>query len=192
MKDPRFYSLFATDDSDGMATLMTCPAGWSCSRIGFDQVAGYGLADTVRVLVPDNEAALHQGLFDAYAAGEAWLGYLDNIMAPSLQLELVRLQEPPYSDLCWLTTKACAYEETLALIMSASDLPVRAPDVADMLRQWQLTVDEYKTIALWRLEHDASYADTALWWLREGDAVWSQWVSDAAAEAVRAALDAED
>ena len=169
--------------------LVTCPGGWSCSRISFEQVAGHGLADAVQVVVPESEAALHRGLYAAYDKGEAWLGYLDNIMAPSLELELVRLEEPPYSDLCWLTDKACAYERTLALIMTASDLPARAPELADMLRRWGLTIEDYTELALWRLEHDASHAEAAFWWLDEREAVWGDWVSEAAAAMIRLALD---
>ena len=190
LREERFYSLFATDDSDGKAVLVTCPAGWSCSQISFEQVAGHGLADLIEVVVPENEADLHRGLFEAYREGKAWLGYLDNIMAPALQLELVRLEEPPFTDLCWLTDKACAYEQTLALIMTAADLPARAPDVAEMLRRWQLSVDEYARFAVWRLENEATYGETALWWLNEAEAIWSEWVTEAAAARVKAALEA--
>ena len=186
--DEAYYSLFATADSDGKAVLATCPEGWSCSQISVEQVAGHGLADVVQVVVPENEADLHQGLYDAYSEGRPWLGYLDNIMAPALQLDLVRLEEPPFTELCWLTDKACAYEATLALIMSAADLPARAPDVAEMLRRWQLSVDDYRELALWRLDNEAGYGESALWWLAENEDIWREWVSDEAAEAVVEAL----
>ena len=190
LREERFYSLFAADDSDGKAVLVTCPAGWSCSQITVEQVEGHGLADVVEVVVPADEADLHRGLFDAYSEGRPWLGYLDNIMAPSLQLDLVRLEEPPFTDLCWLTDKACAYEQTLALVMAAADLPVRAPDVAEMLRLWQLSVADYARFAVWRLENEATYAETALHFLGEAEAIWSEWVTDEAAVAINAALDA--
>ncbi len=190
LREEPYYSLFATDDSDGKAVLVTCPAGWSCSQINIDQVAGHGLADVIEVIVPENEAALHQSLYDAHSQGKPWLGYLDSIMAPALQLDLVRLEEPAFSELCWLTDKACAYEQTLALIMVAADLPARAPAVVEMLRQWQLHVDDYAELALWRLDNDASYAEAAAWWLNEKSEIWREWVTEAAAEAIAAALEA--
>ncbi len=192
LREEEYYRLFATDDSDGKARLFTCPAGWSCSQITFEQVAGHGLADMVQVVVPEDEADLHRGLYEAYSEGRPWLGYLDNIMAPALELELVRLEEPPFTDLCWLTDKACAYEATLALIMTASDLPARAPDVMEMLRLWQLSVEQYAEIALWRLENEASFEKTALWWLNQRPEIWREWLTDAAAEAVLAALAADE
>lgn len=192
LREERYYSLFANDDSDGKALLYACPAGWSCSQITFEQVAGHGLADVVEVIVPESEAELHQSLFDAYSQGRPWLGYLDSVMAPALQLDLVRLEEPPFSELCWLTDKACAYEQTLALIMASADLPVRAPDVVEMLRKWQLYVDNYAKLALWRLDNDSSYEEAALWWLGANAEIWGEWVTEAAAAAIMSALEAGD
>ena len=70
---------------------------------------------------------------------------------PALLLDLVRLEEPAYSDQCWFTTKACAYEDATILIGANSDLPGQARGVVEFLRQWDFDVDPHlKNVAKWQ------------------------------------------
>ncbi len=190
LKEEQYRKLFATPESGGKARLVSCPDGWACNVVNEIQVNGYGLSDYVQIVVPESEAALHSELFDLYEKKEPWLGYLDSSMAPSLKLDMVQLEEPPYSDQCWVTTKACAYDETTLLIAVRPELLMRAPEVADMLRKWELTADHYKSMSIWRIDNDASHADTAIWWLNNNPGIWRQWVTIEAAAAIQEALNA--
>ena len=189
LREEAYRRLFATPDSEGKARLVSCPDGWACNIVNATQVASYGLADHVQIVVPESEAALHGDLFARYENREPWLGYLDSSMAPALKLDLVQLQEPAYSDDCWTTTKACAYDDTTLLIVVRPQLLERAPDVAAMLRAWRLTADLYAALAVWRIDNDAGYGDAAIWWLNGHEHVWRGWVSAEAADAIREALD---
>lgn len=189
LKQERFRAIFAGSDSDGRARLVSCPEGWACNLVNETQVNAYGLSGAVKIVVPESESALHQELFDRYEDNEPWLGYLDTSMAPFLKLDMVRLEEPPYTNLCWATTKACGYDDTTLLIAARPELLMRAPEVAAMLRKWGLSSDDYRSLVVWRLDQEETHAAAALWWLKENHAVWSQWVSEEAAEAIREALD---
>ena len=102
----------------------------------------------------------------------------------------MRLEEPPYTDECWFTTKACGYEDATILIAVHPDLISNAPDIITMLRSWDFNIDVYKEVASWQSENEgASANDAALWWLKGNTAVWSGWVSDDAATAIEAALE---
>ena len=60
-----------------------------------------------------------------------------------------------------------------------------------MLRNWDFNIDIYKAVASWQVENpDADLKQTALWWLNGNDDIWSEWVTDEAAEGIQAALDA--
>ena len=104
---------------------MNCAVGWACEPITVQQVESYGLAEYVEIVAPGDGAALNADLYGAYERGEPWLGYGSGTNDPSLLLELVRLEEPPYSEACWQTTKACAYEDAQILIGVNSALPRR-------------------------------------------------------------------
>ena len=188
LKEERYRKLFATS-ADGKARLVSCPDGWACNTVNEIQVESYGLSDHVEIIVPESEAALHGELFARYEQKEPWLGYLDSSMAPALKLDMVRLQEPPFSHACWATTKACAYDETTLLIAVNPELLTRAPEVAAMLQKWDLTIDHYAAMTIWRLDNDASHADTAIWWLENNAPIWRQWVTDEAAGAISDALE---
>ena len=65
------------------------------------------------------------------------------------------------------------------------------PDVIDMLRNWDFTIDTYKAVARWQAENpDADTNVTAVWWLNSNADVWTRWVTAEAALAIQAALTA--
>ena len=193
LKDEQFKALFQTAASGGKARLVSCIIGWSCEEVVAAQIEGYGLSDHLEVINPGDGAALNADLYGAYEKGEPWLGYQWGTNEPALVLDLVRLEEPAYSDECWVTTKACAFEDATILIAVHPDILTSAPDVVQMLRAWDVNIEVYKPIAKWMLDNpDAGVNDAAIWWLKSNAAVWGAWVTAEAAEAIQAALDADE
>ena len=192
LKTPRFKSLFATATSGGKARLVSCVSGWQCEEDNAAQVRGYGLSDHVEIFNPASGPALDADLLNAYEIRQSWLGFQWASNEPALRIDLARLSELPYNQACWSITKACAYEEDTILIASNAELPNSAPDVASMLRRWDFGVDTiYRDVVRWRFDNPDSDIDaTALWWLNNHGSIWSQWVTDAAATSIRAALNA--
>ncbi len=191
LKEQQYKDLFKSAETGDKARLVSCIIGWACEVVNASQVSGYGLDDHVHIVNPGDGAALNADLYGAYERGEAWLGYQWGTNDPSLLLDLVRLEEPTYSDECWFTTKACAYEDATVLIAVHPDLPVRAPEVVAMLRNWDLNISRYKGVAGWLAENpDANTNDAASWWLSNNADIWGDWVSDEAAEGIQAALSA--
>ena len=193
LKEDRFKSLFATDESEGKARLISCVSTWGCAEINVAQIEGYGLSDHVQVVTPEDADALDADLYSAYENGEPWLGYQWGANKPALLLDLVRLEEPEYSDECWADDKACAYEDATIFIAVHSSLPAKAPDVVEMLGAWGLDIDRYKEAAVWQHDNpEAGINDAALWWLGAKSDHWSGWVTGSAAAAIQAALDANE
>ncbi len=190
LKEQEYKDLFKTAETGDKARLVSCIIGWACEEVNAAQIEGYGLLDHVEIVNPGDGAALNADLYGAYERGEPWLGYQWGTNDPALKLDLVRLEEPAYSDQCWFTTKACAYEDANILIAVNPDLPGEAPDVVAMLRKWDFNIDIYKAAVRWQdANPDADTAATALWWLSSNRAIWSQWVTAEAADGIQAALD---
>ena len=189
LKDQQYKNLFKTAETGDKARLVSCVIGWACEDVNAKQVAGYELSDHVEIINPGDGAALNADLYGAYEREEPWLGYQWGTNDPALKLDLVRLEEPAYSDQCWFTTKACAYEDATILIAVYPDLPARAPDVLEVLRQWDFNIDIYKSVVQWQdANPDADVKATALWWLNNNADIWGGWVTDDAAGAIQAAL----
>ena len=189
LKEQKYKDLFKTPETGDKARLVSCIISWACERVNAAQIEAYGLSEHVEIFNPADNNALNRIVYDAYERREPWLGYQWGTNDPALKLDLVRLEEPPYSDECWFTTKACGYEDATILIAVNQDLPTRAPDVIEMLREWDFNIDIYKVAVRWREENpDADVNATTIWWLNHNADIWSGWVTDEAAAAIRAAL----
>ena len=191
LKDPQYKALFQTAETGDKARLVSCIIGWACETVNAAQVAGYGLSDHVEIINPGDGAALNADLYGAYEREEPWLGYQWGTNDPALILDLVRLEEPAYSDACWNSDKACGYQDATILIAVNPNLPGEAPGVVEMLRNWDFNIEIYKEVARWQGQNpDADVKATALWWLNNNADVWGGWVTDEAAAAIQAALSA--
>ncbi len=190
LKDPRYRELFATASSDGKARLFSCAVGWACQEINDAQIDGYDLTGHLQVVRPDSEQALFDGLYRAYAKREPWVGYMWGTADPAILLDLVLLEEMPYSDECWFTNKACAFEDTTILIAVHSDLPSRTPEIYDFLTKWNFTTADYKGVLQWMEDNGATVEQAALNWLKEEGNSWMPWVTEKARTGVQAALTA--
>ncbi len=191
LKDEEIKAILATAATGGKARLVSCVIGWACEEVNAAQIEGYGLTEHVHVFSPADGAAGNADLYGAYERGEPWLGYQWGTNDPAVELDLVTLEEPAYSDACWFTNKACAYGPTSILIAVHPDLLLHAPDVIEVLRSWDITIERYDAVGKWRRQNDgATIDDTALWWLKTNVDVWSTWVTGEAAESINAALDA--
>jgi len=189
LKDPEFQKLFETADSRGMARLVACVPGWSCEAVNDAQIEAYGLTEYLHVIKPGSQEAMFADLTGAYEKHEPWLGYMWGTGDPALLLDLVRLDEPPYSDECWYTTKACAFEDATILIAVSPDLPVRAPEVVAFLKKWDFNIDVYKGVVRWMSANpDATIEDAGLAWMKDNGDIWTQWVPADVAGKVEAAL----
>ena len=170
---------------------MSCVIGWYCEGVNAKQVEGYGLSDHVHIVNPENFGALNADLTEAYENEEPWLGYQWGTNDTALLLDLVRLEKPAYSDECWATTMACAYEDSTILIAVKAGLSESADDFVDALTEWDFNVDGvYKPVVRWQADNpDANTEDAAMWWLRGNGDVWSDWVTADAGAAMQSALD---
>ena len=193
LKNPFYKSLFATPETGGKARLVSCIIGWTCELVNATQIWGYGLSEHIHIVNPGDGAALNADLYSAYEHKYPWLGYMWGTADPPLELDLVRLEEPPYSDHCWETTKACAYQDATIMIAAHSDFPATAPDFADVLQKWDFDIDRvFKPIVAWQNENDTPDVNaTALWWLNNHSHIWRDWVTTDARRAINAALAAD-
>ena len=191
LKEEQYRSLFATDETDGKARLVSCVIGWACEDVNSKQIDGYSLSDHVHIVNPGSLEALNADLTEAYENEEPWLGYQWGTNEPALLLDLVRLEEPAYSDECWEATGACAYEDATILIAVNAGLSDSASDFVDVLTEWDFNVDGvYKHVVRWQTDNPGANTEyAALWWLRANSDVWSEWVTADARVAIQDALD---
>ena len=186
-----YKDLFSTPDSRGNARLVACVPGWSCELVNDEQIETYGLTDHLYVVKPGSQDAMFAEIFGAYEREEPWLGYMWGTGDPAIKLNLVRLEEAPYSEECWDLDKACAFDDSLVLVAVHKSLLPRAPGVIGFLQNWDFTVPEYKVLFHWIDANEGALPkDAAIEWLNTRSDTWTEWVTEDAAASIQAALDA--
>ena len=191
LKKPEYQELFSTAESRGKARLVACVPGWSCELVNDEQIETYGLVDNLHVIKPGSQDAMFAELFGAYEKEEPWLGYMWGTGDPALKLDLVLLEESPYTKECWNGDKACHFDESLVLVAVHKSLLPRAPEVIGFLQNWEFTINIYKGIFQWMdSQEDATPGDAAIWWLNSNPDIWGSWVTEEAGAAIQAALSA--
>ncbi len=185
---PAHMELFVTPDSNGKARLVTCIPGWACEMVNANKVTAYELEDTVELLNPGSGASLFADLEGAYGRGDAWLGYLWGPTKPAAELDLYRLEEPPYSEECWESHQGCAYPTAEVKIVVTKTLNERAPEVIEFLEKYNLAASAQITTEAWMTDNNETPEAAAIWYLNNYRDVWTAWISDDTVESVDDAL----
>ena len=179
LRSPRYQRLFATADSGGKAELVGCVVGWSCWDINRQQVQAYDLDNYVHVTEPGATEGLYSSIRNAYEKREPWLGYMWGSADPALELDLVRLEEPPYNERCWDAQRSCGFPDSTIFMAGSLNLADSAPEVADFLKRWSFDFTQWSSIRSWRTANpNSSIEDAAIFWLVQYHSVWTEWVSD--------------
>jgi len=61
-------------------------------------------------------------------------------------------------------------------------------DVVEFLSNYETSAELNEVALLYMIENDVDHIEAALWWLEEYEDVWTEWVSEDIAEAVKESL----
>ena len=124
---PEFIDLFKTRRSGEKIRLVNCLAEWACAEINEKKVKAYGLDGIIYLEEFKSKDAFSRSLEEAYEDREPWLRYMWGPTPLDTKLDLTPLKEPPHTDACWDSDKACAYPVSKVRIVVHPSLLERAP-----------------------------------------------------------------
>jgi glycine betaine/proline transport system substrate-binding protein len=198
---PRYAELFRDPEQPDMGRFYNCIIGWQCELINNVKLRAYGLADHFTSFNPGTGVALASAMEGAYLRGEPWFGYY---WAPTWvlgKLDMIRLEEPAYTDACWdeviaaldapgQAEVACSYPASTALVaLGARYKDEVSPEIAGFLDAIDMPSDLVNQLLAHMQDTGADPMSTARHFLETQPEVWSAWLDDATAARVRAALD---
>ena len=175
------------EQNDGRISLVNCTKDWACSDSNREKIAAYQLGDVIELKDPGSGEALTASLERAYERGDPWLGYAWGPTKVDTELELIALEEPPYSVNCWNSDKGCAYPVSQIRIVVHPSLIERAPDVILFLLKWDLDT-ETQVLVEEKYSELNSLDETAVWFLKNHEVVWTIWVPPEVAETIKKVL----
>jgi len=186
---PRYWELFRDPEVPSKGRFYNAPNGWVVHDLNLEKLAAYGLLDTFVPFDPGSDAALVASMAAAYERGQPWVGYYWEPTWVMGLYDMTLLEEPPYSDACWETDKACAFKPAEVLIGAHKPFVDQHPEIAEFLNNYETTLAQNNDVLAYMQAHGATAEEAALYFLRTYEDVWTAWVPADVAERVRAALE---
>lgn len=185
---PKYKGVFKDVEEPGKGRFYSCIAGWGCEKINEKKFAAYDLNDTFNIFLPGSGAALVASLAGAYKKGQPWVGYY---WAPTWVLgtyDMTPLEEPAYDKEIFESTAKSAYPAVSVNIAVNSSMPKKAPDVVEFLKKYETSQAIANKFLGYMQEKEADSQQTAEWFLKEYEELWTGWVSGDVAAKVKKAL----
>ncbi len=184
----KYWELFKDPEDPTKGRFISCIPGWFCVKTNEEKFKAYGLDEYYNLFTPGSDPALSASLVGAYAKGEPWFGYYWEPTWVLGKLDMTKIEEPPYDEEVWKTTRGCAYPVSPVIIQAHAGLQDTAPEVVDLLRNFETTAAMMNEILAYMQKYDADATEAAIWFLKEYEPLWTKWVPSDVAEKVKAAL----
>ncbi|MDD2388276.1 MAG: ABC transporter substrate-binding protein [Desulfobacterales bacterium] len=184
----RYWKIFKDPEVPEKGRFYNSIPGWAITKFNDQKMKAYGLDKYYNSFLPGSDAALSGSMAAAYKRGKPWFGYY---WAPTWVLgkyDMTPLEEPPYNKEVWEKTAGCAVPSVQVNILVNSKLPERAPDVVEFLKKYETTTAMCNKFLAYMKNNKAKTQDAAIWFLKNYEPVWTQWVSADVAAKVKAAL----
>ncbi len=185
---PKYWKVFQDPENPSKGRFLNSIPGWKVTEINSAKLKAYGLDKYYTDFIPGSDAALAGSMASAVKRGKPWVGYY---WAPTWilgKLDMTALEEPPFDEKTWNTTKKCAFKSVQVNVLVNSKLPERAPGVVEMLKKYETTTALNNEILAFMQDTKGQAEDGAMWFLKNKENRWTQWVPADVAEKVKKAL----
>lgn len=172
---PEYAHLFHDQENRDKGVIYGGVTGWLVSSISEDKFNETGLGDTYNFKTAGSSTALAVTMAGKYKKKEGWCGYYWEPSAALGQMDMVRLE-------------GSEYEPAIVDILVNKSLLEKAPDVTEILKNYSTTVADNNEFLAIMGENGWEPQDTAEWFLRNKEDVWTQWVDAKTAQRVKDSL----
>jgi glycine betaine/proline transport system substrate-binding protein len=187
---PRYWELFKDAEVPTKGRFHNGPPGWMVTEINEVKFKTYGLDETFNLFGPGSDSALSASMVSAYEKGEAWVGYNWEPNWVIGQLDMTRLEEPPYDPEVYNDTnnRGCAYPAAKVIKGVHVDLPDTAPEAVDLVSKYETTLEQNNDFLSYMSENNVDTEAAAIYFLKTYPDTWKTWVPEDVAQKVEQAL----
>lgn len=173
---PAYWELFKDPEDGSKGRIYGSIPGWAADDMLKERIADYGVDQTFNYFSPGSDAALITSIVSAYEKGEPWVGYYWAPTWVTGKYDLTLLEE------------ANPFPATEVTVAVHKDVAEDAPDVVEFLKNYKTSSALTGEALAYMEDNSASDTDTAIWFLKEYEQLWTQWVTTEVADKVKAAL----
>lgn len=184
----KYPEVFEDPEDPGKGRIINAPSGWEVEKSITEKFETYNLGETYNNFLPGSDSAIVASLVDAYNKGKGWVGYYWAPTAITAQYDLILLEEDPYDKDQWDEDKSTEFPPNDVTVAVHKDLPTQAPEVVEFLENYETSSELTEAALDYMEENDADNEEAALWWMKEYEDIWTEWVPEEIAEKVKESL----
>jgi glycine betaine/proline transport system substrate-binding protein len=182
-----YSDVFIDPDDTSKGRIYGAISGWEVDKILRNKYEFYGLDKFYNYMDPGSDSALAAAISSAYEKREPIVAYYWEPTWITGKYDLVLLEDAPYDEAVY-NTGNCAFPSMKVTVVVNSDLLKTIPEFCTFLSNYktssELTADALSYIQ----ENQATYENTAKWFLKEHDDLLDKWLPADKAELIRNAL----
>ncbi|PHS30622.1 MAG: ABC transporter substrate-binding protein [Alkaliphilus sp.] len=185
---PRYWEIFKDEEDPTKGRLYGAIPGWVADEDLRTKFKTYGLDETFNYFSPGSDAGLASSIVGAYERGEAWVGYYWNPTWIMGKYDMTLLTEEPFSEIKWENGRASAWPPVDVAVVVHKDFLQKAPDVVEFLKKYTTTSELTSQALSFMEQNNVDPKEAAIWFLKEHEDIWTEWVPAEVAEKVKAEL----
>ena len=188
--------LFPDKEEPGKGRFYTCPSGWACQIINANLYKAYGLEEKFTLFDPGSGEGLAAAIAKAYEREEPIFAYYwapTSVLGRYPMVKLGGMTHDPKSWKC-VTDKDCAdpkpnqYPKSVAYTVVTSGFAKSAPEAFRFVSSFAWPNKLVNALLAWKDDNQATGRETAEYFLKNHEAVWTAWVTADVAAKVKAGL----
>lgn len=183
-----YWEVFRDPEDPTKGRLLNGPTGWVAHDINIAKLEGYGLDQYFTPFSPGSGTALDTMIVSAYESGRPILFYYWEPTWILGKYDMVRLDEPPYSEELWRpeTNFLCEWVTATTYVAANRVFIEENPDLEAFLRRYSTSLEENQKTLAWLQDHNYDLGKAALWFLQEYPETWKNWIpQDVRTEIIR-------
>lgn len=193
---PKFKDEFKDPEEPSKGRFYGCPAGWGCEVVSGNLHKALGLEDSFTYFSPGTGATQKAALTAAYQRKENVVFYYWFPTPLVGAMDLVQLELPEYdaelhaclTDVNCADPKPSAYPENPVFTAVTTQFTQDAPQLTEFLSKVSVPLNLMNETMAHMDENELEPDEVAVWFLKNHQDVWTQWLAAEQAERVKATL----
>lgn len=183
----QYWELFEDPEDAKKGRIVGAIPGWEVDQIVANKIESYDLDKNYNLFRPGSEAALSTSIVTAYEDGKPWVGYYWEPTWIMGKYDFTLLEEDPYTEEGWKAGTVAFPPMDLAIAVNKETYEAY-PDVVQFLEKYQTSSKLVNEALAYMQENDASTKEAAVFFLKEHEDIWTEWLPEDIASKVQAAL----
>jgi len=183
-----YWELFKDEEDTSKGRIYGAPPVWVTDEILRTKLKTYDMYEYYNYFSPGSDSALSAVIAGSYEKGDPIVAYYWEPTWLMGMLDMTLLEDEPYSDEKWNNGRACEFKPTDCVIAINKDLPTKAPEVVDFLKNYHTNSAMVNAALSYMRENETDSRDAAIWFLKTREDVWTKWVPEEIVDKVKEAI----